>query len=308
MNTATGQHTVRSGAAPSYRRLRLQGVVPYLYILPALFMFGFFIVIPILNTVRISFYEWSGFGAARFVGLGNFVRLWEDAIFRVALLNNLKFILFYTLLPIVIGLLLTAVMTRRRLFGMSLFRAGFFIPYVMPMVVVGVVWKWVYNPVFGPLNSGLRALGLEELARPWLGDFTFALPAVGLIGTWVTYGFCMALFIAGVQKIDESLYDAAKVDGANWWQELRFVTVPGIRAEITVALITTFIAALRLFDLIFVTTRGGPGQQTMVTSMWLYRNAFQINRVGYAAAIAIVQSAIILSISYVLLRRTRADE
>lgn len=281
---------------------RFRHVVPYLFILPALFIYGLFVFVPILNTIRLSFHEWTGFSDPDFVGLDNYRELWSDDRFRTALVNNFQFIAFYTLFPIIVGLVLTAALTRRRILGLSIFRAGFFIPYVMPMVVVGVVWRWLYNPLFGPLNNGLKEVGLDTWARPWLGDFDYALPAVGLIATWVQYGFCMVLFIAGVQKIDETLYDAAKVDGANQWHQLRYITIPGIRAEISVAAVTTFIAALRIFDLVFVTTRGGPGEETLVTSMWLYRNAFQINRVGYAASIAVVQSALILGISFVLLR------
>ena len=122
------------------------------------------------------------------------------------------------------------------------------------------------------------------------------------MATWVQYGFCMALFLAGVQRINEELYDAAKVDGANQFQELLHVTIPGIRSEIMVALISTLIAAVRLFDLVFVTTRGGPGKQTMVTSLWLYRNAFQINRAGYGATIAVIQTVLILIVSGILVK------
>ncbi len=287
---------------------RLRALIPYLFVLPAFLIFALFVLLPILDTVRLSFFDWTGFSAPNFAGLANYIELWTDRLFITGLGNNLRFILFYTVFPIGLALVLTAVMTRRRIRGMSLFRAGYFIPYVMPMVVVGVVWRWIYNPAFGPLNQALGAIGLDALARPWLGDFDAALPAVGLIATWVQYGFCMVLFIAGVQKIDESLYDAAQVDGASAMQQLRHITIPGIRTEISVALVTTFIAALRIFDLVFVTTRGGPGDQTMVTSLWLYRNAFQINRVGYAATIAVAQSVLILAISAVLLRFTRTSD
>lgn len=155
--------------------------------------------------------------------------------------------------------------------------AGLFVSYVMSKVVGGV-WRWIYNPDFGPLNQVLKAVALEAWTRPWLGDLQLALPAVGAVGTWVQYGFCMVLFIAGVQRIEEELYDAAKIDGADEFRQFWHVTLPGIRNEISVALVITFIAALRTFDLVFVTTRGGPGNETMVVSLWLYRNAFQINR------------------------------
>jgi raffinose/stachyose/melibiose transport system permease protein len=275
--------------------------IPYLYILPGLLIYAFFVLWPILDTLRYSFYEWDGFSRPAFIGLDNYASLLQDELLHVALRNNLFFLAFYTLFPILVALFLTALLTRRQVRGLSFFRAGLFIPYVMSMVVVGVVWLWIYNPAFGPLNQALKSLGLNAWARPWLGDFDLALPAVGVVGTWVQYGFCLVLFIAGVQRIEEALYDAAKIDGANEFQQFRHVTLPGLRNEISVALVTTFITALRIFDLVFVTTRGGPGNQTLVASLWLYRNAFQLNRVGYAATIAVVLTAIILVVSYAVI-------
>ncbi len=274
---------------------------PYLYILPGFLIYALFVLWPVLDTLRYSFYDWDGFSTPSFAGLGNYGRLLQDQVLRTALRNNFLFIAFYTLFPITVGLFLTALLTRRQVRGLSFFRAGLFIPYVLSMVVVGVVWRWIYNPAFGPLNQLLKAVGLDAWARPWLGDFTLALPAVGVVGTWVQYGFCMVLFIAGVQRIEEDLYDAAKIDGANEFQQFWNVTLPSLRNEISVALVTTLITALRVFDLIYVTTKGGPGNQTMVASLWLYRNAFQLNRVGYAASIAVILTAIILLISYLVL-------
>ncbi|MCB0212582.1 MAG: sugar ABC transporter permease [Anaerolineae bacterium] len=273
----------------------------YLYILPGFIIYALFVLWPIADTIRYSFYEWSGFSTPSFIGLDNYIKLYSDEIFRIALVNNLWFIVFYTVFPIVIGLFLTALMTRRRMPGLTVFRTGLFMPYVMAMVVVGVVWRWIYNPATGPLNQALRAVGLDVLARPWLGDFDLALPAVGVIGTWVQFGFCMVLFIAGVQRIDEVLYDAAKLDGANEWYQFWYITLPGLRNEISVAMVTTLIAALRIFDIVFVTTRGGPGNQTMVVALHIYRNAFAINRVGYAAAIAVVLTIVIVIISIFVL-------
>jgi raffinose/stachyose/melibiose transport system permease protein len=284
--------------------------IAYLYVLPGFLIFGLFILWPILDTVRFSFYEWDGIREPVFTGLSNFYHLiLDDETFHTALWNNLKFMLFYTLFPIAVGLLLTALMTRRQLRGLSIFRAGLFVPYVMSMIVVGVVWRWIYNPAFGPLNQTLKMIGLDFLAKPWLGDFQLALPSVGLVGTWVQYGFCMVLFIAGVQQIEETLYDAAKIDGANEFHQFWHITLPGIRNQISVALVITFISALRVFDLIFVTTRGGPGEETTVVSLWLYRNAFQLNQPGYAASIAVVLTLIILAFSFVLITiRQRTSE
>jgi raffinose/stachyose/melibiose transport system permease protein len=158
------------------------------------------------------------------------------------------------------------------------------------------------------LNSGLRAVGLDALARPWLGDFKLALPSVGMVGTWVEYGFCMILFLAGMQHIPEDQYEAAELDGANGFQQFLYITLPGLRAELGVALITTVIAALRVFDLVYVTTGGGPGDSTLVTGFLVYRSAFQQNRLGYASAIATVMTLLILAISLVILHFQSGEE
>ena len=282
----------------------------FLYILPGFAIYAVFVLLPIVQTLRYSFYDWDGISPPRFAGLDNYAALVRDDIVRIALRNNLLLLVFYTLFPIALALLLTALLTRRRIRGLSVYRAGLFVPQVMSMVVVGVVWRWIYNPTFGPLNGLLRAVGLDDWARPWLGDFRLALPAIGMIGTWVGYGFAMVLFIAGVQRIDEDLYDAAKLDGAGEWQQFLAITLSGLRNEITIALVTTLIAALRTFDLVYVTTEGGPANRTMVVALQIYRNAFGIGRVGYASAVAVVLAIVILVVSYLVITlrlRTSAE-
>jgi len=155
---------------------------------------------------------------------------------------------------------------------------------------------------------GLRAVGLDNLARPWLGDFQLALPSVGAIGTWVMYGFCMVLFLAGMQRIPEDQFEAAQLDGAGAFRQFLNVTLPNLRAELGVALVTTVIAALRVFDLIYVTTRGGPGDTTLVTGFLVYRSAFQQNQLGYASAVATVMTILIFIISLVILRFQSGQE
>jgi len=145
-------------------------------------------------------------------------------------------------------------------------------------------------------------VGLDSLTRPWLGDFQMALPSVGAIGTWVMYGFCMVLFLAGMQRIPEDQYEAAQLDGAGGFRQFLHVTLPNLRAELGVALVTTVIAALRVFDLVYVTTRGGPGDSTLVTGFLVYRSAFQQNQLGYASAVATVMTILIFVISLVILR------
>lgn len=295
------QRTGRPGESP---------YLGWLYLLPGLVIYLLFVLYPIVETVRTGFYRWDGFSANRqFIGLQNYLTLLRDNQFLLALSHNFVFIVFYSLLPICIGLLLANLMSRREIPGLTLYRAGLFMPQVISMVVVGVVWRWIYNPAFGPLNRFLKDVGLNSLAKSWLGDFTWALPAVGAVGTWVQYGFCMVLFLAGVQRIAKELYEVAQLDGANGWQQFRYITLPSLRPEIIVAFITTLIAALRVFDLIFVTTRGGPGETTLVVAFLVYRAAFELNRIGYAAAVATVLTLLILTISVFVLRfQTEGNE
>jgi raffinose/stachyose/melibiose transport system permease protein len=275
----------------------------WLYLLPGLIIYVLFILYPIVETFRLSFYKWDGFSTNRlFIGIQNYIEIFQRGQFLSALVHNLIFIIFYCFIPILVGLVLASLLGRRILPGMAFFRAGLFLPQVLSMVVVGVVWRWIFNPAFGPLNILLKTIGLGAWALPWLGDSTWALPAIGLIGSWVQYGFCMVLFLAGMQRIPAEYYEAAELDGANEVQQLLYVTLPGLRPEMGVALITTIIAALRVFDLVFVTTRGGPGDATLVASFLVYRSAFQQNRIGYAAAVATIMTCVILLISYMITR------
>jgi raffinose/stachyose/melibiose transport system permease protein len=185
--------------------------------------------------------------------------------------------------------------------GLAGYRAVLFLPQIIPMVVVAVIWRWIYEPE-GPLNAVLDAVGLDGLQRAWLGDFDLALPAVGLVATWVMYGLCMVLFLAGVQKIPQSLYDAARVDGAGPVREFFAVTLPGLRNEVVVALVLTVISALRNFDLIFVTTAGGPGSATQVPALEVYNRGFRVGDVGAASAVGIALALLIFAITFAITR------
>ena len=207
----------------------------------------------------------------------------------------------FVCVSVIIGLLLTAALTRSTIRGFRFFRTTLFLPQLIAGVVIAQAWTWVYATE-GPLNRALELVGLGSLTRPWLGDFTWALPSIGAIGTWVTFGLCMVLFIAGVQKIPTSLYDAARVDGAGAVREFFAVTLPGLRGEILVAFVLTTINALRSFDIVYNTTAGGPGGETLVPSLYMYQNAFLYNRVGYAAAIATVLAVTIFVLAAIVLR------
>ncbi len=260
--------------------------VGYLYILPALALYALFLLFPLGQTVWLSLLHWDGLTAATWAGTANYQALLTDPSLRGPFLHALVLLFFYAALPVVLGLLLASALSRFRVRGMTFFRTVFFLPQVLAMVVVGVAWRSILG-ADGLLNDALRTVGLGSLARPWLGDYTWALPAVGTIGTWVETGLCVVLFLAGVQRIPRELYEAARMDGAGPLREFFAVTLPALRAEIAVALTLTIVAGLRNFDLIYITTSGGPGYATSVPAYEVYHRAFETNEVGSAAAMGV---------------------
>jgi raffinose/stachyose/melibiose transport system permease protein len=274
--------------------------VAWLYILPGLAFYVLFTLAPLVHTAWLSLFDWDGLTVGRYVGLDNYREAFDDPLVRASFKHSAELIVFYAVIPVIIGLLLTALLTRYPVRGFTFFRTALFLPQMIAGVVVAQAWVWIYAGD-GPLNELLRTVGLGSLARPWLGDFTWALPAIGGIGTWVTYGLCLVLFIAGAQNIPTSLYDAARVDGASALREFFAVTLPGLRNEIVVAFVLTTINALRSFDLIYNTTGGRPGTTTIVPSLYMYQNAFVNNRVGYAAAIAVLLAITIFALAFLVI-------
>jgi raffinose/stachyose/melibiose transport system permease protein len=282
--------------------------VGYLYLAPALAVFAAFVLAPLGHAFWLSLFEWDGVTLGTWVGLDNYGDVATDPALRRAFFHALVLIVFYALLPVGIGLVLAGLLARVRVRGLALFRTVLFLPQVIAMVVVAVMWRMIYDPRNGALNELLRAIGLGSLTQSWLGDFDLALPSVGLIGTWVWIGLAMVLLTAGVQKIPPSLYDAARVDGAGVVREFLAVTLPGLRGEIAVALTLCTIAALRNFDLIYITTQGGPGQATSVPAFQVYDRAFQSGQVGSAAAIGLTLTAIIFAFSFAINRTAERGE
>jgi raffinose/stachyose/melibiose transport system permease protein len=297
--TRRGGHVrPRNGAGRAPGSPRWVGL---LYLAPALIAYGVFVLAPLGNNLWLSFFSWDGITSKVWAGLDNYSTVATDGQIRGAFYHSLVLIFFYSLLPVVIGLLLAATMSHTRIRGLAAFRAILFLPQVISTVVVAITFQWLYTDT-GPLNQLLRAVGLGSVARGWLGDFDYALPAVGLIGTWLSSGLCMVLLMAGVQRIPVTLYEAARVDGCGAVREFFAITLPGLRNELAVVLTLTIIAALRSFDIIYVASLGGPGDQTLVPSLVIYRDAFRNNAVGLASAIAIVLTVIILAVAFVVTR------
>lgn len=281
---------------------------PYLYLLPSLLVFTAFVAVPIAGGVILSLTAWNGISwdTATWVGLGNYVDAFSDSRFWTAFRNNVTLIPYFVLLPAILGLIPAALVHQMKLRGAAIFQAGLFLPYIMPGVLIGVVWRWMLNPVFGPVNQTLKRMGFHP--PTWLADFNLALPTIGMIGAWAAYGFCYVVFVAGIEKIPRDLYDAAKLDGAGGWQEFLAVTLPGLRREIAVVLSVNLINALRAFDVIKATTDGGPGDATNVLALFMMNSAFGANQAGYGIAIAVILAIVTLVLSLLVLRLFGGDD
>lgn len=296
--TGTDVTSVPASSSRNFKR-KLE---PWLYLAPGLLIFTAFMAIPTAGTVILSLTNWDGVGwnTATFIGVDNYRRAITDPAFRNAFWNNVLLIPYFVLLPALIGLVPAALVHQLKLRGARWFQAGLFLPYVMPGVLIGVVWAWILSPIFGPVNRVLKEFGFQP--PTWLADFTWALPTVGLIGAWAAYGFCYVVFLAGLQKIPTEQYEAVRLDGAGIWQEFLTVTLPGLRGEIAVVMSINLINALRAFDVIKTTTDGGPGDQTQVMALYMINSAFGGNQAGYGTAIAVLLSVITLIGSMLILR------
>ncbi len=262
-------------------------------------VYAAFMLYPLARVFILSLYEWDGLGYSTFVGLENYVTTFTDPILRSAFVHALILIIFYAVIPLAVGLVLASLLTRSRIRGLGFFRTVVFLPQVIAMVVLAIAWRGIYAPN-GPINKFLRIIGLDSWTRSWLGDFTFALPAVGFVGTWVSLGLVTVLLMSGMARIPEDLYEAAMLDGAGRIRQFFAITVPSVRAEVVVSLTLTIIAALKTFDLVYMTTSGGPGSSTTVPSYEVYNQAFRIGQVGTASSLAVVLTVVIFVINLVV--------
>ncbi|WP_461164446.1 carbohydrate ABC transporter permease [Arthrobacter sp. R4-81] len=296
----------RMGAVEvSPRRSRRRNWGGWLFALPAAIFYAVFVLRPLTASIQYSFYDWDGITPATFVGLENYARVFTDPQLLSSIGNAFFLVIFFTLVPVSVALLVAGLIRelRSRALG-RLAQTLLFIPYVIPAAAAAIAWSWMYA-TNGAVNQLLGAIGLESMARAWFGDPTWALPAVGLIGTWINLGFCTILLMAGIGKIDESYYEAAKLDGAGFLQTFRAITLPGLRQEIGVCVTITVIAALASFDIVFMSTQGGPGYATMVPGVQVYELGFTESRIGLASALALVLSALVLAVILPLQRLFR---
>lgn len=281
---------------PVAARLRdTRGLVGWLFVAPAFAFYAVFVLRPIALTFQYSLYEWDGIGPSTWVGLANFGKVFTDPDLYDSLINAVKLIVFFSAIPVLLGLAIAATIRRIAQSRLALVaRTVLFLPQVIPLVAAGIAWSWLLAST-GVINQLLSLVGLGGITRAWLGDFSTALPAVGMIGAWVLLGLCTLLLLAGMSKIDPALYEAARLDGAGPWREFVSITVPSLRQEIVVCVTVTVIAALASFDIIYISTQGGPGNTTMVPGLQIYYLAFSEREVGMASALALVLMVLVIA-------------
>ena len=280
----------------------------YLFILPAVALYLVFVLRPTVDTFRLAFYEWNGIAANReWVGLANFRRLLDDPIFWQAFRHNLIWTAVVVIFNVTVGLV-TAALLSSSIRGRVLFRLAYFLPVVQASIVTAMIWRWIYAPQ-GILNATLETAGLDVLTRGWLGDFTLALPALAMAASWATFGLSVVILLAGMQGIDQSLYDAARVDGASYRQMFVDITIPSLRSVITIVVLLSLVDAFKVFDLIWATTQGGPVRATEMLATYMFKEGIMQNQYGYGSAIAVAMAVVILgtSVLYVGVRE-RGDD
>jgi ABC-type sugar transport system permease subunit len=284
--------------SPAARRRLRRDAAGYAFAGPALVVLAAFLLYPIGYSLWLSLHEWDGYTPrwGPFVGLENYRALVADEVFWRATWNSILFVIVRTPLEVGLGFLL-ALLLNRKLALRSLLRTFFFVPVVMSLIVVTIIFQRVFEPNTGLLNTFLRVIGLGDWTHPWLGDPATALPAVIAVSVWKNVGFSLVILLAGLQGLPLDVLEAARVDGANAWQLTLRVITPLMRPILALTALLSIIGGLKVFDLVFIMTRGGPTYSTEVLATMLYREAFELNHMGIASAVAVILVALVLSIA-----------
>jgi raffinose/stachyose/melibiose transport system permease protein len=297
MTTTAGVTDISRRGRRSHRR---PGVAPWpviaMFLLPALLLYGLFVLYPITQSIRYSGFDWNGLEPlTEWVGLQNFRDAFADPLFIEAIQHNFIIIGLSLALQIPFAISL-AVLLSRKLRGRGLFRTMYFAPFILSEVVTGVVWRQIYRPD-GLFDVMLGSVGAGSLSREWLADPDIALYSLFFVISWKYFGFHMVLIMAGLQTIPNELEEAASIDGATWWQGFRFVTLPLLGPTIRVSMFLSIIGALQLFDLVWVTTKGGPVNSTATMATYLVDWGFRRGQFGYASAVSVIIFALSLVVA-----------
>lgn len=259
----------------------------WIFVFPALLGMLIFIIIPIFFSFGLSFAKWDLLNSIQFVGLDNYKEIFTEPLFGKILLNTVVFALATSFFGVIIPLILAAIMNSK-IRGTDFFKTAYFLPFITPMIVIGIVWEWIFDPNIGLLNKVL------QVHINWLYDPHWAMPALIIVSVWKLIGYNMIIFLSGFSGISNSMFEAAKIDGANPVETFFYVTIPLLSPTIFFVVIITAVSSFQVFDLIYLMTQGGPLDSTNVLVYAIYKNAFEYFNAGKASAIAYVLFVIIL--------------
>ena len=269
-----------------------QNFAGYIFVLPAILGVFIFIIIPVICSFGLSFAKWDLLNPIEFVGVQNYVEIFHSNLFYKILVNTIVFALSTSIFGVIIPLALAAILNSK-IIGSEFYKTAYFLPFITPMVVVGIVWAWIFDPNIGLLNQVLH------IHINWLYDSKYAMPALIIVSVWKLIGYNMIIFLSSLSSVSKSLFEAAKIDGANSFQVFKNVTVPMLSPTIFFVVIITTISSFQVFDLIYLMTQGGPFDSTNVLVYAIYKNAFEYFNIGRASAIAYVLFIIILVLTLV---------
>ncbi len=280
----------------------------WVFITPALVMITCFFVLPVIGAFALSLTDFDIYSIGvpadtRFIGLANYATLLTSPLFWTALRNTAYYVLVGAPLSVAVSLVAAVMLNSKLTRWKPFFRSAFFAPWVTTLVAVAIVWRYVYQPEYGPLNWLLGLVGIHRI--DWLGDPHWAMPAIILLSVWKNFGFNMLIFLAGLQNIPDELYEAAELDGAGTWQRFRHITVPMLGPTFVFVGVVTMIAAFQIFSEPYVMTQGGPLNSTLTLVLYMYDQGFRWWRLGFASAVAMVLFLLTLLGTLVQLRLQR---
>lgn len=281
------------------------GVTPYLFVLPGIILFFLIAVIPIFQTIGLSFTDWDGvkpLNTIEFIGFDNYEKVITGEEFFHAIKNNVLWALVSVTVPIAIGVIQANVIVNSKVKCKNLFQLLLFLPQILSSMIMSIMWLAIYDPATGLLNGILDAVGLDALIQPWLGSKETAIWCLLIMSIWSSYGFNTIIYCTAIRAVDGSMYEAAKIDGANELQLFFKITLPAISKTTTTLMLLSLIGAFKVFDVVLQMTKGGPGYNTYVISYYLYQTAFTSNKIGVGCAIAVLLTILVLVVSNVFQR------
>lgn len=286
------------------KRILLNNLESYLFILPALLFYGAFLLYPLFNVFKASFYKINTLSQESiFIKFDNFIKLFKDPIFWRALVNTAIYTIAIIVFLNLISIIFAIIVDREKIKGGYFLRVMFFIPAILPAVLIGAAFKRIFAPL-GALNLILINIGLPFLKHNWLGVAAFALIAIIITTLWQSAGWNMVIYYARLREIPRELYEAAKIDGASEWGVIKNIKIPLLKEAIAILVVINIIGGFKVFDLVYIMTSGGPAHKTEVLTSYLYYQAFSFYKYGYASSVAVVMLLIMLFFSWLRLKDT----